>query len=464
MTEATSKSTTTLNQRLSRAVPKDLLEDETFRATLREKASTVDISSSASDNGGVSDETMRRLTEAATSPKRVVPEGDSDLVPHLEHRATNIARRRGGGAAATIVKKKSTSIDRNSPLATASDPSSTTLLPSVVTWQVAVAGSLGLLLLIIIVRRWQMVKALGLTHALAAELPALTSVFALLGGTSVEHMRLVIRQFDSGIHPSALRYTPLQLLPPQLTQQEQAPQQAAPPPPQQPSPSQSEQQQAPPPEQKKEETVVEAERVDPRKETILLLIEEATAYAEEARDAAEQEAEQQVAQAAEQEKENQQEQEQQQQQEYEDDDYDDEEEETKRRPPKKRAAAPQRDVPLQRRSAETIRGVGAAAAAVKRVMSTPQPVAVKKPPVDTSVEVKSASAVAVDRSVEQQPRDLSVESAAVSSSSSSSSSSSASSSTSQSHVPMISSSKGSIPGVKRMPSKGADVGGSTITL
>jgi len=100
-----------LRQRLSRAVPEDLLHDKEFKRILAEKASATEVSSAASSESlppppsspqkrakrktaeRISDRVQQRLHAAATDPTRIIDVYDRDMIPHLGHRSRSMEER-----------------------------------------------------------------------------------------------------------------------------------------------------------------------------------------------------------------------------------------------------------------------------------------------------------------------------------------------------------------------------------
>lgn len=209
---------------MSRVVPAGMMNDPDFMSILKEKARTSapsetdSASSSVSVSSSVSSPTQPKVsstsetTQAAKKTRqkkfkgaaRIIDKYDPNMIPDIERRLTD--RRESRDEAARLYRGNTGGETVQAP--PSSIFSNFSVADMLKTWQFYVTVALVILVGVIIVRRQKMIRQLGISYALVAELPFLLPVCSIISGTPVKQLQGEIRQFELGIHP---RQTPTTL-------------------------------------------------------------------------------------------------------------------------------------------------------------------------------------------------------------------------------------------------------------
>jgi hypothetical protein len=158
----------TLQQKLTRIIPTDVLESADFK-------DLIDVFRS-NDAESVDPDPVRPMTMSPTvlvDPK---------------------TRFFGGGGGAPIAKTAAVA-------ATAVVAASGSSWPSWANWKVAVGVLLGAFTVYMVFKNWRMARELGFSYALCAALPPLRPVVAFFRGTTSDNLYAEIEAYQLGVHP-----------------------------------------------------------------------------------------------------------------------------------------------------------------------------------------------------------------------------------------------------------------------
>lgn len=215
-----------LQFRMSRVVPAGMLNDPDFKQVLKEKARTsapseteTESSAAASLSASSVSTPATQSTQTRTPPRtsrhrkrsakassgaaRIVDPYDPNMIPDIERRLRD--RRENREEAARLYRQ-----DAGAPPTALPPPPEPSFIESLnpleilKSWKFYAVVFVAVLVMVIMVRRGSMVRRLGISYALAAELPVLLPLWSILGGVPAQQMQGEVRQFRLGVHPLQL--------------------------------------------------------------------------------------------------------------------------------------------------------------------------------------------------------------------------------------------------------------------